>query len=242
MHGDPTYREFSPPPALRPFVACFWQRVAPASQHPVVSRVLPDGCVDLLFEANSGAALLVGTMTRAHEFVAAAATDLVAVRLQPGALRHLVRADACEFNDGHVDLIDVARDWRDARERLLTGAPERRLAALQNELRRRTVNCRLDAIDDALARWTRQQGPVRIDELATRLCISRQWLGRQVTARTGLSPRRLARVLRFSAAASDLRAGRPAAAVACDHGYADQAHLCRDVREFAGTTPSQLVD
>lgn len=242
MNGDPTYREIVPAPALRPFVACFWQRRAAAPTTPTTHRVLPDGCIDLLFDATNGAALLVGTMTRPHDFTPDGGTDLVAVRLRPGALRHFVRADAVEFNDRHVDLVDVARDWRNVCGRVVAGTSAHRLTALQGELLRRTQTCRTDAIDRALAQWTTRPANLRIDDLANRIGVSRQWFGRVVTARTGLSPRSLARVMRFAAAVDALRAGRPAVVVALEHGYADQAHLCRAVREFAATTPSALAD
>jgi AraC-like DNA-binding protein len=52
-----TYRELAPPPALASHVACFWWRTG------VPGRVLPDGCVDLVW---TGADLIVaGPATQA---------------------------------------------------------------------------------------------------------------------------------------------------------------------------------
>jgi len=62
-------------------------------------------------------------------------------------------------------------------------------------------------------------------------------------ADVGLPPKSAARVLRFAALVRRLRAGGPAlswAALAADAGYADQAHLTRDVRRCAGLTPTAL--
>jgi AraC-like DNA-binding protein len=59
----------------------------------------------------------------------------------------------------------------------------------------------------------------------------------------GLSPKTLARVLRFGHAIRIIQAGGGAslAAIAQDCGYYDQAHFSRDFHAFAGVTPTELV-
>ena len=59
------YREITPIRELQPFVECFWTS---RTEGGAVSatRVLPDGCVDLIFDLTPGfeTAFWVGTMTR----------------------------------------------------------------------------------------------------------------------------------------------------------------------------------
>lgn len=59
----------------------------------------------------------------------------------------------------------------------------------------------------------------------------------------GLSPKRMARLVRFDHAAALL--SRPAtgglAGVAAAAGYYDQSHFTNDVRAFTGLTPRQLL-
>jgi AraC-like DNA-binding protein len=59
----------------------------------------------------------------------------------------------------------------------------------------------------------------------------------------GLTPKTLARVLRFGRACGYLRSGRTASlaetAVMC--GYYDQAHLTNDWRRLSGCTPGEWI-
>jgi methylphosphotriester-DNA--protein-cysteine methyltransferase len=64
----------------------------------------------------------------------------------------------------------------------------------------------------------------------------------QFTHELGISPKILARMLRFGRVVRALGDGQAAdlADLAVMVGYHDQSHLTWDVREFAGTTPGAL--
>ena len=57
----------------------------------------------------------------------------------------------------------------------------------------------------------------------------------------GYGPKTLARILRMRRAVALARTGTPLAEVAARVGYADQAHLTREVRELAGVPPTRLL-
>jgi AraC-like DNA-binding protein len=58
----------------------------------------------------------------------------------------------------------------------------------------------------------------------------------------GVAPKLYERVCRFNRAIEAIREpdAAPLAAIAAEHGYADQAHLSREVQHFANTSPSRL--
>lgn len=66
-------------------------------------------------------------------------------------------------------------------------------------------------------------------------------LHRRSLAAFGYGPKTLARILRLQRALGLARSGVPLAETAARTGYADQAHLARDVRELAGTRLTALL-
>ncbi|MFI5671880.1 helix-turn-helix domain-containing protein [Streptomyces sp. NPDC051704] len=80
-----------------------------------------------------------------------------------------------------------------------------------------------------------------VEGLAAEAGWSRKRLWSRFRSQIGLGPKRAAQLVRFDAAAHRLAAGRSAARVAAEVGYADQSHLHRDVRTFAGMTPAAVA-
>ncbi|MGW5695942.1 helix-turn-helix domain-containing protein, partial [Streptomyces asiaticus] len=66
-------------------------------------------------------------------------------------------------------------------------------------------------------------------------------LHRRSLAAFGYGPKTLGRVLRLNRALDLARTGLPFAEVAATAGYADQAHLARDVRALAGVPLGRLL-
>lgn len=85
------------------------------------------------------------------------------------------------------------------------------------------------------------RGQVRVADLAESCGWSRKRLWSRFESQFGLTPKRAAMLVRFRCVVDGLLAGRPATEVAAECGYADQAHLHRDVSIFAGITPGALA-
>ncbi len=80
-----------------------------------------------------------------------------------------------------------------------------------------------------------------VAEMADRLGIGVRQLHRQCLPLFGYGPKHLARVLRLGRALDAARRGVALPEVAVTAGFADQAHLSREVRDLTGTTPSRLL-
>ena len=100
----------------------------------------------------------------------------------------------------------------------------------------------------APVRWAwrqlrRSAGQVSIGSLVEEIGWSQKHFINRFRDELGLAPKTLGRVLRFARAIEVIKGGRAVgfAALAAECGYYDQAHFARDVRQFAGVSPRELV-
>src|SRR4051812_44638343 len=94
----PAYREHSPPRGLEPVVACLWEH---APDEPYAQRVVPDGCVDLIWLA--GRELVVaGADTGPRVVRLPARSRSTGIRLRPGAAGAFLGVPAAEVRDLQV--------------------------------------------------------------------------------------------------------------------------------------------
>ncbi|MCX5051886.1 MULTISPECIES: helix-turn-helix domain-containing protein [unclassified Streptomyces] len=202
-----------------------------------VGRVLPDGCMDLLW--HDGRLLVAGPDTRAY--VAEGAPGVWAgVRFYPGTAPHLLGVPAHELRDRRVALAELrpAAEVRRFTARVNAAAePASGLEELALRLAANTAppDPRLRHLVTALD----EGRPVAAT--ADELGLGARQLHRRALTAFGYGPKTLARVLRLQRALGLVRQGVPYAETAARAGFADQAHLARDVRQLAGMPLGELL-
>ncbi|MDC0669049.1 helix-turn-helix domain-containing protein [Nannocystis radixulma] len=232
------YREHLAPRPLADVVDAFWTHASAAPPADRVRRILPDGCVDVIVHlVGEPRVEVVGTMTRAL-LVPDGASDMVAVRLRPGAARAFFDVPTDALTDARVPATALglpAAPLLDALHRLTDpGARVRQLAAVLLAARRHP----LDAMVERAVRALAGTDPPGVAELADDLGVARQSLARRVRQAVGVGPKELARVFRLQRATRALSAGRrDHAALACELGFHDQAHFIHEMRALSGLTP-----
>ena len=119
---------------------------------------------------------------------------------------------------------------------------EARFRILDQFLARRFADCSFDETASwSIARLSLASAPVS-SELADEIGWSRRHFARRFRDSTGFSPDRFRRIARFQRFLAKLKRapGDDLASLAAETGFADQAHLARDVRDFADMTPGEL--
>jgi AraC-like DNA-binding protein len=253
------YAEFTPTPSLRGMIRCYWVLRGEPGDAGTADPALPDGSPELIFNladpfehiAADGAVtrqprqFLVGQITRPIAVRPTGRVRLVAVRFEAhgAAMLHddLQRLtdrwiDAGELRDG------VLRDVAPALAAATT--PEREVAVLDASFAGFVrVLARPDARVAAAVRRIRDtHGSARLDALAVELALTPRTLQRLFAKQVGISPKLLARIVRFQRVFAASRDGAGALArVAIECGYSDQSHLVRDFRDFAGAPPAALL-
>ncbi len=173
----------------------------------------------------------------------------VQVDVTPAGARALFGMPAAAIADDLVSLQDlVGRDEHRIYDAVASGGDwQQRFAALDHELLRLRAarSAATGSVRPELTeawRWLgRHVGSGTVGALAAEVGWSGRHLTEQFRAEYGLGPKQVARIVRFDRARFMLArpAPPPLAAVAADCGYADQAHLTREWREFSGCTPTQ---
>lgn len=231
-----TYRELPPPPELAPHVACLWTR--DAADHPVERRVLPDACVDVVWMGGSRL-FVAGPATCPVLADVPSAAPVLGVRFRVGAAGAALGVPAAELLDLQVPLSGL---WGRVAERVEERLAEARfpLAELARAVAVPRAG-RLDPLVRAAALALARPG-ARVPELGRGLGIGERQLRRRFADAVGYPPKTLHRVLRFQ---RFLRLGQEPdadlARLAADAGYADQAHLTREVRRLGGLPPGALL-
>ena len=215
-----------------PLVACTWKQVTLAGQE---HRVVPDGCVDLIW---SGKRLFVaGPDTGPRLVQLGPGARLVGARLRPGAAGAVLGLPASELRDLSPDAADVL--GRDVAAALLDQLSE---GSDPHALLHRALELRGLGGPDPLvyAAISALSCPhARVGSVADELGVSARHLQRRVSDAVGYGPKMLARVLRFRRLQA-LSPG-PLVELALGAGYTDQSHMTAEVTRLAGIPPVRFL-
>ena len=126
------------------------------------------------------------------------------------------------------------------------GSHDRRLAVLEGMLARHFAKDGVAPPRDLEWAWQRLEasaGRIRIGALASELDCSRKHLTMRFRHEFGMPPKLVARILRFGRVMRLLRRELTPnwAELAARGGYADQAHLAREIHEFTGNPPAAFL-
>ena len=225
------YREFTPPHELAHLVRCVWIRTGTGGG----TLVLPDGCLDVV--VRDGRAFVAGPDTGPVPGHAGRGEVITGLRLRPGVGGAALGVGADELRDRRVALEDLwGREGRELGERAGDDP-----AALAHTLRPRLAASAPDLRVLEAARRLARASATPMPELAAAVGLGERHLRRRFAAAVGYGPKTFARVVRFRVALGLVSAGEPLASAALAAGYADQAHMTRELVTLGGRTPGELA-
>ena len=240
------YAEGLPSPPLRSHFRCRWMhRFPPDLAGDVI--VVPDGCVDLLWI--EGRLMVAGPDRWAAVQAIAPGSIVAGLRFRPAAAVKWLGLPMSEIVGRRIDLDDL---WGAEVRRLADWIGEAETDAetvrrLEAGVTRRTMTAEPADRDMAgafaLLGGTREPVVPNVAGLVLRLDTSERTLRRRCREAFGYGPKTLDRILRFQRFLGLARhAGdRRMAHWALEAGYADQAHLAREVKRLSGLSPGSLI-
>ncbi|HTN81687.1 MAG TPA: helix-turn-helix domain-containing protein [Acidimicrobiales bacterium] len=197
-------------------------------------RVLPDGCMDIIWSTD-GTLLVAGPDTTAFLTSGTPGTTLTGIRFAPGFAPMLLRVPAHELRDQRADLdaivpTSVAHRLAD---RLTASADP---GSVLEDI---AIDIAASEQVELIAAGARHGMAVHV--IARDLGLSPRQLQRRCLDAFGYGAKTLARILRMNRALDIVRSGVAYADAAARAGYADQPHLARDVKALTGVPLGQLV-
>jgi AraC-like DNA-binding protein len=259
------FHQRPPVPGLQSIVQCIWTvETKPGERAVEVEPVLPDGCPELVmqfgapFERLSDGApserqadiLFAGQLTGQLALRPTGVVATLGVRFRPAgaaAVLHMPQQPLAGTTPGVgaldgrlLQALTLIRDSAASPDDAIDKIQSCLLARLDEDWQDSRVLAAVDAI-------RRSGGQAPIDLIAARLGMTRRHLERVFATLVGISPKRLARIVRFQRALRMLHArlekpgrGQPPGTgvmTAVECGYADQPHFIRDFTELAGCPP-----
>lgn len=209
------------------------------------ATVLPDGCVDVVWV--HGEVVVAGAATGAMQVSASPEGQPFGVRLRTGAVEAAPGVPADVIRDLDVPLAELHGSAVGTRVRARVARARRSgtraaMRVLAEEVDTLAVNGQPDLlVREAHRRLVSHEG--RLSQVARDLAISERQLRRRFARSVGYGPRTLGRVHRVQQilALREQAPGTSLADLSSTAGYADQAHMTREVRDLTGLTPRQLL-
>ena len=240
------YRDEAPVPLLRRHFRCVWTNSIP-DDHVGPIAVVPDGCVDLLWR--EGALRVAGPDVTSATPIPQPGATIIGARFQPGAARNWLGLPMSEIVGLQIDLAELwGRRASEMSDRIgQVSTLEEQSALLQRELLRLMPEKDEPARDAAAVFGLMQRDAAepgtKISIILDRLDTSERTLRRRCHEQFGYGPKTLDRILRFQRllALAIASPGTALSGMAYEVGYADQAHLSREVKDLTGFSAQALV-
>ncbi|MDR1504298.1 MAG: helix-turn-helix domain-containing protein [Prevotella sp.] len=240
------YIEYQPHPFLSQYIETYWSSTDFAEKE-VKRRVLPDGCVDIIFSFHQQSLPhIVGTMTTFLEVEYLGEVRFIGIRFKPGGITAFTRVPVNEFTDSRVELFstesvfDKSFSEDIAWERSTTDI----LSFVDNYLLSRIPKLSLldERVDYAVSLIKQGKGNIPIPLIAEQACLSKRQFERRFLAGIGISPKAFSRIIKFKNTHHLLKSGANQSLfdLAVDCGYYDHAHLIKEFKRLSGSLPSEL--
>jgi AraC-like DNA-binding protein len=242
--------EYKPHEALKKYIDIYWMSATNSLYLPSPKKIFPDGSNELFANTGNnilyfnetiaikpGVIYLGGTLTKAVNFSGIPNSNFYGIRFKPGGFSTFFKFPLHEVTGHFIELPLKELKFIFNCENPLTTRAALDTFFLQ---RSSTASERFLSIAQDL---TFTSGAVTMDMLSKRHGIGFRSLERLFQSNVGISPKELARIVRFQAVLKQLKNksyNESFLDLACDLGFHDHAHLANEIKRFSGLTPTQL--
>jgi AraC-like DNA-binding protein len=253
------YKEFMPHTLLQDHVKRFWILEREYTPEDSLEEILPDACLELILNFGRPYAQISGLMPRELPQIfliglqnkplilqANGVVKIIAVRFFAwGALPFLSH----EVRPNSTMKAELDHEWHPVVSKIAAKVHAGEYQSAVEDIEDFLIGKRLNSLFDsqqvqaAAKLLYRTKGQFRVADLADFLNLSVRQLQRKFEDETGVSPKTLARTIRFEAIRNRLMFEPDAnlTDLAYEFGYTDQAHFINDFKAFTDKTPGEFA-
>jgi AraC-like DNA-binding protein len=254
------YQTFPPSPELAAFIHCYWTLEAPKEDHPEKQRIIPDGCMEMIFHQGDpykqylpgGGTIMqprcfvFGQITAPLDIEPTGQSRIFSVRFNPDGFTPFASLAPAMMENRAVPLTELFGEEGGALEQsiLEAGSTTSRIVLAERFLLKKLAT--QEAVDSivkaAVEILVQLKGNISIDALSGQLKTHRRQLERKFSSIIGLSPKQLSKMIRMQSTLKILANDRVTSltSLAYEGEYYDQAHFIKDFKEFTGVTPGKF--
>ena len=207
-------------------------------------RIVPDGRVDIIFDLERRRAFLAGPNERPFDVRHEQTTRLLGAAMSPEFAAATFGVELTKIGAWSALEASLGRFALELIERIASArAGPAQVATLETFLLARAGVADL-RVSRAIAEIRRSQGRVGVAALGRSSGASPRHLARLFDHWVGMAPKTFARIARVQEALRRMRE-TPAPhlkALAAELGFADQAHLSREVKAMTGASPGRMAE
>jgi AraC-like DNA-binding protein len=253
------YRTFIPDHRLTSFIKCFWSLEAPAEANAERQRIVPDGCMEMIFHygdlysqffkdgstITQPRSFIFGQITSPLEIAPLGISGIVAARFFPDGFIPFNSMALYKMENRAVPLNELYGDEGIALESSVLAASdnEARIKLIENFLLQKLSVINVgDLAKKSVEILLASKGHSSIASLADQLQTNKRQLERRFSSVIGLSPKQLSKIIRLQAALKRMEQKQftSLTELAYENGYFDQAHFIKDFKEFTGISPKRF--
>ncbi|RQO69491.1 AraC family transcriptional regulator [Pedobacter sp. KBW06] len=254
------YKTYPPSSGLSNYVRCYWTLDAPKEPNPEKQRIVPDGCMEMIFHYGhlyqqytpEGSPVLqprcfvFGQVTRPLEIEPTGETGVFAVRFLPEGFSAFATFPVGDMENRAVPLQELFAEDGIALEKEILNAlnTEERIQLVSRFLQHKLITPESvhQLVRSSVAAMMLLRGQLSVDELTGNLKVNRRQLERKFSLAVGLSPKQLSKIIRLQSVLKMM--AEPGFTsltnIAYQGAYYDQAHFIKDFKEFTGMSPKKF--
>ena len=240
------YSQFQPHSSLSNYIDAYWTAKG-NSKRPVIEKILPDGCIDIIFNLGdecstdngnlvmkSEGIYLVGTMTRFKETLVNADTNLLGIRFKPGAASAFISFSPLYQITNRT--VELEKSFSFDAKKIIQNPLHYLDCYFNNELK--APNFYLLEVIETIRQ---SKGQIKVGALMQKHFTTSRQLERAFRQHVGVTPKDYINLVRYQNAMIAVRQRMPnqsLLSIAVDFGYYDHSHLTNEFKRYGGAAPT----